>query len=785
MSTNTTTIGNVLGNFRNPLHFENVITGIHGTFDTPAGRVSYLQTKARLKQDGSIHSKLTKAIVPAREALNLNEMDFNQLLQRDLDDHRIATKLIEYVLNPPVNSLPGFFPPILAILLPFDPAQRPLAAFPRPAVSVEMDRDYAVHCQCTTHGSSYRSQIVLESDRESSEPHPLSLAILRWNSSEAKLVIMDGQHRAMALLAIHRTLSNSWSDSPKGARYQPFYEHHVREWINKARAEGKDVETAISQVELPVTVCWFPESADQRVNPHRAARKLFVDVNNNAKPPSESRLTLLSDTRLTNIFSRELLNRLRAEGSPWRDTFPLYAVEYDNPEKEATSPRRWSALTSLDILRDAVTRTVFGPKKVIEGALPPTQGAPPTREMDARMRKMLKVEDLFAPSFYDGDRVLSCDTLGDYSFPIDDATNHHKLLNAFHETFGQGILQLLSSVAPYAAHLAALKERYTDWTPADNNATLAKDALFEGVGMLWTIKEGHEYWLARKKAAQDSRQPEPAQPDISRAWKILEDDQKPQFFKRRCELYFGSATDADLKDAKTLYEGLITYAAQVGLVLAWVSLHAKSCSEDKKPTDISAPLAQAINATLNSLRTEHHHRRRILLKTSETSPFKPLNALPRLQPQFAAHYRYLWLALALAEPGRKILAAAGVDLASADEFLGQCRRAYLVLLVHERSKHHMRDADVVLISDSGARKTEAQKRAKDFVTEAQAQAEKFWFGGSIEDCRAKVALLIASAPVEAELAAETEEDDSASGEEDAEDFEERSSDESPDDDNKL
>ena len=79
-------------------HFEHVIEGIYGTFETPAGKVAYLQTKAKVGGDGSsTHSKLIKALVPAREALNIQEMDFNQLLQRDLDDHRIATKLIEYV----------------------------------------------------------------------------------------------------------------------------------------------------------------------------------------------------------------------------------------------------------------------------------------------------------------------------------------------------------------------------------------------------------------------------------------------------------------------------------------------------------------------------------------------------------------------------------------------------------------------------------------------------------------------------------------------------------------
>ena len=74
-----------LANLGSKQHFEHVIEGIYGTFETPAGRVAYLQTKAKVGGDGTRHGKLIKALLPAREALNIQEMDFNQLLQRDLD----------------------------------------------------------------------------------------------------------------------------------------------------------------------------------------------------------------------------------------------------------------------------------------------------------------------------------------------------------------------------------------------------------------------------------------------------------------------------------------------------------------------------------------------------------------------------------------------------------------------------------------------------------------------------------------------------------------------------
>jgi hypothetical protein len=720
-----------LGTLGQKQHFEHVIEGIYGTFETPAGKVAYLQTKAKVGGDGSNHGKLIKALIPAREALNIQEMDFNQLLQRDLDDHRIATKLIEYVLNPPANSLPGFYPPILALLLPFDQTQQPIEHFPVPTESYEEDPEFSnLRFHCITHANAYRSQFAV--NKENDEPLSLPLAALRWNSDSAKMVIMDGQHRAMSLLAIQRTVNNAWNTVAKGARYQPFYEHHVKSWMDKAKAEGKTID--LEKIELPVTICWFPEDlrCAVRPKPHLAARKLFVDVNNNAKPPSEARLVLLSDTQLDNIFARELLNRLRRD-ERWRNKFPLFGVEYDNPDKSSTSPRRWSVMTSLDIIKDAVVRTVFGPPKIINDTSASLQGKPALKEMDIRMRSQLQVDTLFPKEFYDGERLLICENLGNLVFPLNDSEKTQKLLDQFYETWGVGILTLLSGVEPYRAHLQALQDRYTNWNVADNNSTLAKDALFEGVGMLWTIEEGHKLWLLECKNARDSKTTEPEQPDISKAWKILDEDQKPTFQKRRAKLYLNSESESDLADSERLFKGLITYAAQIGLMLAWASLHAKA-APTMNPSKLAEALAKAINATLTSGPKSSRDRRRILLKKSDAKGFQPLNSLPKLEPVFASQYRYFWLELALAEEGRVHLEKVGVNLNDADILLKNALKSYLKVLIDDRFRVRMRDSDIRKLSQS-EQKEKATTIAKSEIIEEQAQARKYWFGEPIDNAR--------------------------------------------------
>ena len=712
-------------------HFANQIDGIYGTFATPAGRVCYLQTKAKLISDGSNHSQLTKALVPAREALNIQEMDFNQLLQRDLDDHRIATKLIPYILDLPASSLPGFYPAVVAVILPFNAQQQPVEYFDPPQIEFSEDPQYGSKFRMVTHGRAYRIQYLVDQNNELA---PIPLAVIRWNPDAAKMVIMDGQHRAMSLIAIERTINNSWNSAPKGARYQPFYEKHIQDHLRKAEDEGRTLD--LSHVELPVTICWFPEEQGQipRPRPHLAARKLFVDVNNTAKAPSEARLVLLSDTELQNIFARDLLNRLRSD-KKWETLFPLYGVEYDNPNEAMTWPRRWSVLTNLEILKNAVIRAVFGPPKIYDSMSASLQGKPSIRDMDNMMREQLQLDDIFPKNFDDGPRPMERAKIGNEFFPINDEELHRQLLDQFYDLWGSGILTLFSKVKPYHAHLQALQDRYLSWTAADNIQTLAKDALFEGVGMFWTLQDGHNLWEEQCKDVTHANL-KPEQPDVSKAWQVLNGDQQNQFCERRSMLYLGKNDEESKAICDSLFKGLRTYAAQIGLIMAWVTLHRKA-APNMRPLDLAEKLTKAINATLESGPNNQRNRTLILLKKASQDGFKPINTMPRLDPTFATHFRYLWLEIALADPGTQELDDVNLDLDEARSILIEARKFYLEMLIQDRAKLRSRDSDLREKSASEQKRL-ANERAKSEIIREQSDAHKYWFGGDIDTKRTMV-----------------------------------------------
>lgn len=643
-------------------HFPNVIDGIYGIFSTPAGSVRYMQTKAKIGDGNSKHAQLTRSLVPAREALNIQEMDFNQLLQRDLDDHRIATKLIPYILNPPANSLPGFFPPIVAVLLPFDYNQQPVDSFPAPTATLDIDHQYGGYFRMTTHDRAYRIQYLANEQGDLLDP---PIAVLRWNPNEAKLVIMDGQHRAMSLLAIERTVSNSWHTAPKGARYQPFYEEHVQKWLRKAREAGNPVD--LSNIELPVTICWFPDDPgqDTRPRPHRAARKLFVDVNNTAKPPSEARLVLLSDTELRNILARELLNRLRRD-ERWTDSFPLYGVEYDNPVANVSTPRRWSVVTNLEILKDSVVRIVFGPPKLIEQPTASLQGKPNYREMNRFMRQRLEVGKLFPKQFHDGPHRLLRDDITDEKFPITDDTQHQKLLDAFYDRWGRGILWLLSEVLPYRAHLTALQQRCQDWHAVSNVQTLAKSALFEDPSMYRALQAGHSDWASYVDAAD--RGSRPARPSSLEAWDLLEHHEKPAFCRERARRYLGSDSAESVRDTNAVLDRLITQPAQVGLMLTW-SYFVDLVGDQRDPVEIAEIAVRAINESLYSAGPNRVDRRRSVLFITPSGHAADGNlAAGDAQVAIDAFFGY-WLSLAINEETLPLWEEANV---SAERLRGEC-----------------------------------------------------------------------------------------------------------------
>lgn len=511
----------------------------------------------------------------------------------------------------------------------------------------------------------------------------------------------------MALIAIDRTINESWK-SNTGEKFRHFYEHRVKKLLKEAGG-GIDLD----RVEVPVTVCWFPDLNGSSRNPHRAARKIFVDVNKEARTPSEARLVLLSDTSLRNVFTRCLLNRLRQPEPP----MPLFAIEYDNPDKDSARPVRWTVLTNLNLLKAAVEYTLFCPTKYLTDMGTRFGGRPPLIEMNARMRAQLDLEEHLPEVIDDGDTIVERSHISDDTFPPGEL---ELLKNQFMDTWGEAILVLLGEVEPYAAHGRALQTLHDQWLTDDAMASLAHDALFVGVGMYWTLRSSHQHWVEEVREAGRNNQPKPAKPDIVKAWKIIE-KKSGEFDALRALEYLGSGGEKAVRDANDLFSMVNTHACQLGMVMTFTTLAHHTGTRADELLPLAEALVEGWNAALKSSVNQSRDRRCIFSR--EIS--KPLNRLGKMDTPFAIFFRYFWLEL-LCLPEAQEHVDGVVDDAVLAQLTADGREAYLSYLVKETAKS-------LKVANPQWTKGACNEKALDVEKKELRRALAFWFDVEQED----------------------------------------------------
>lgn len=597
--------------------FNNTIHGSYGCFQTPSGKVNYLQVTARITANGiTFEDELAGKLVPVREILDTKLMNFGELLQRDLDDHRVATKLVPYILEG--NDVgPSYFPPIQAILLPFEVSEATQLPEPRNSFGefqkTQLDTDrHGLHWSGHQYGNSYRFEKLAFSD---GDLLPIKEGKLRWHDKKARLVVIDGQHRAMAMLAIYRTLHKSWKGA--GSQYRHFYESE----ITKILKENDQVKERLRNgIEYPVTITWFNDKVDH----HIAARKLFVDVNKNAKAPTKSRLILLGETELKDVFSRTILNSLRAE----KNSIPIYAVEYDYGISSNSQTGKWSSLANIEMIKSTIARCVWGPNKYIkELDSKVSSGRDKNTELDLRFRDQLQINNWFPREFASqSGETYSRNDLGNFNFPREKLS---QLEDKFFEGWGKSIVFSLSNFLPYKSHISALEELRNSWTDTvDNEAALAVEAIFDGVGLFWTLKDSHEHWK------DNTTEKRATKPDTVKAWEYLT-RKEAEFYEIRARHYLNEKERFSV--IQDMFNKTNSYACLVGLNMTIASIS----NENKYyGSDILECTKRVIASINNWMEKDVKGKRRKLFLSSRTK--STFNLLPKLDQPHWVYFRYFW-----------------------------------------------------------------------------------------------------------------------------------------------
>ena len=615
------------------------VEGGWGEFYTASSKVLYVSSNARFTNEpkNDHEHSLIKHLTPVREIIKTKDVAFSELLQRDLDDFRVAEDMIPYLLSDSVKG-PVFFPPILAVLIPYkngetseiEEIKTQLADANSPDDERKMYEDLVA-------GPVFKlSRLVYQGNLSRTTRH----AKLRWNDTHAKLVVIDGQHRAMALLAIYRTLRQAW-ESHTGSEYKHFYE----EKINRL------VKGDFPEIEVPVTIAIFPELFGVRGGEiHTAARKLFVDVNKQAKAPSASRLILLSDQGLVNVLTRMMLEKVRERDSELKElgqsgSSLLVTIEYDShstSEKEYAWQRP-TAMTNLNLLRTVIEISVAC-KSAFREKIPASYKGliGPTFDL---IKKCLDLEQQLGQ--YPKVSINGVDTptnLDEFNLEYCPSGIQEKIFKLFYEKIGIVIDGVLRGAQPYSAHVVATEKLENLLGDVALEEKLVRQALFDGVGTYWTLKnfgedfeKGNVGLNANEKQVRELR----ASPAV-RSWKEV-GKAKDTLLEEVAQQLLGSASKEDIANIKALKSKTETMACEIGLIMTAIHIQSLYKLQVKDSDSFVKIFCKYINKAHDGVSKMGANK--ALIMTGNNNVESLFNFLNKLNPRNWLEFRCLWIEL--------------------------------------------------------------------------------------------------------------------------------------------
>lgn len=323
-------------NFAGPFEqekFQMSIGGDFGVFYTDKkSPVFYINTSFEIDNIGQLK--------PVREILDVSEVDFEELVQRDLDDFRIRRDIVNYLTD---GMGYKFFPPIVVAMTQPDDSKKAIKKY-YPEIKTRIIEGSTKRFEVEFNDSFCVRWFIGQDGRLVSLPTEI-----RWKSDHTHLMAVDGQHRLVALQAIRGLIGND--------RLKRFY-------INSTKDKIK-----LDNLKVPVTILFFPNSVENidsnnmevlssyfpnidwnvttRTDVKQVLRNIFVDVNKTARQPSKSRTILLDEKDLTSVFTRKVFSSIKT------DMPNIYTaiLEYNSQNgKETQIEKNRSIITTIGIV---------------------------------------------------------------------------------------------------------------------------------------------------------------------------------------------------------------------------------------------------------------------------------------------------------------------------------------------------------------------------------------------------------------------------------------------------
>lgn len=464
------------------------LEGSVGSFSVGAGsgtqksvEVKYFLTHVGLDFENGSNEEVLKHLAPVREIFPTVDLEFDEIMQRDIDDARVSSELVPYLLDHKSRDLVKLFPPIIVVVLPVKAYEnKPADLYPTVSTSVEMLPE-GHEAQIIRSGTKGQEVFEFVQPLENGKLYEHDLVRLRLNTNKSRLVIVDGQHRAMALLAVYRNLKQDWNDAMK-APYKDYYEEWTPNYIRKFE---------LKNISLPVMFCTFPQlddTFDGEYNVKMAARSIFLTLNKTARQVSASRNRLLDDNDLIALFLRDTLSTIKKGDLHSGSTLEISNIELDQAHDRVKieSP---IAISGVNHIYYLIEHIVLNKLEDVNGAKP-------------RAGNYYLRTDLEPAAFrrLNGRNLLGADLADATSRQFYTAAAGDILTKEFRERFGNYIVSAFQKFAPYAAHSGAVYWLSEQLRSQAN--TRVRPILFEGQGIGRTFA-AHTANLAAKIESQE------------------------------------------------------------------------------------------------------------------------------------------------------------------------------------------------------------------------------------------------------------------------------------------
>lgn len=212
----------------------------------------------------------------------------SQIIQREVDKRRVSSISKDYILGK--GRVVKYFPPIIIALLPKGDEDKIELKYTYNNTDSDCDINKLIYEKSNFRNNDGLKPIFLKGNNKSivdgfyllEVSKVFDFNVICWDKSKYFAIVIDGQHRLDALI--------------------------------KSKSENPDIGNYVQDVVF-VDFSYLVKESDNKHTPVELVRRVFIDINTNAKRVGVVRQILMDDKDLASLFVQSLVDSVNKDGT--------------------------------------------------------------------------------------------------------------------------------------------------------------------------------------------------------------------------------------------------------------------------------------------------------------------------------------------------------------------------------------------------------------------------------------------------------------------------------------